>query len=199
MERRKWCANSLLAVLMLTTACQPLHEGDLLFHVVAQDNHITAVTPGMIDHVAIYAGGDSVIEAIPHQGVVTTPLHHLLTREEGYYVLGRLEKANHKQSLTNACQYLGLPYDSLYLPTDEAIYCSELVQLSFVDRNGHRLLNPVPMSFHDSTGSITDYWQQFYAARGMDVPEGQPGTNPSELYNRKAVVHLRKGKAIKSR
>ena len=42
-------------------------------------------------------------------------------------------------------------------------------------------------SFHDRTGRITDYWTQFYAQRGMTVPEGQPGTNPAELSKRKAV------------
>lgn len=184
----------LLLLALVSAGCTPhsslLDEGDLLFHVVAQGNHITEVTPGQIDHVAIYAGKNMVVEAIPGQGVVTTPLHELLSREDGHYLKGRVKGADRQRSLENACQYLGLPYDSLYLPTADAIYCSELVQLSFVDKHGQRLLVPVPMSFHDSTGHITAYWQQFYARHGMDVPEGQPGTNPAELSKRQIVKIL---------
>ena len=61
------------------------------------------------------------------------------------------------------------------------------MQLAFVDRRGRPLFSPIPMSFHDATGRITDYWTQFYARRGLHVPEGQPGTNPGELSQRKQV------------
>lgn len=179
-----------VTLVALCAACQTLRKGDLLFHVATQGNHITEVTPGQIDHVAIYAGKNMVVEAIPGQGVVTTPLPELLNQEEGHYLRGRVEGADRKQSLENVRQYLGLPYDSLFLPTADAIYCSELVQLSFVDKHGQRLLVPVPMSFHDSTGQITDYWTRFYARRGMAVPEGQPGTNPAELSKRQIVKIL---------
>ena len=43
------------------------------------------------------------------------------------------------------------------------------------------------MSFHDDTGNITDYWKEFYKKQGLEVPEGQPGTNPSELSQRENV------------
>ena len=61
-----------------------LREGDLLFHVAEKNNAITEVTPGMIDHVAIVIGADSVIEAVG-KGVVTTPLDSLLS-QSGRYV-----------------------------------------------------------------------------------------------------------------
>lgn len=168
-------------------ACSSLREGDLLFHVASQGNNITDVTPGMTDHVAICLGGDSVVEAIPGKGVVVTPLGEVLHREEGYYVKGRVKKADAKQSVAHARRYLGLPYDSLFLPGNDAIYCSELVQLSMVDKRGKPLLQPVPMSFHDASGRITDYWTKFYERFGLPVPEGQPGTNPGELQQRRNV------------
>ena len=165
-------------------ACHVPKTGDLLFHVTVHENSITAVTPAMIDHVAVCVGGETVIEALPRQGVVLTPIDSLLCREEGYYIVGRVKGACPSASIDNARQLLGQPYDSLYLPDNGAIYCSELVLLSFVDRHGHRLLSPVPMSFRDSSGCIPDYWQQLYRRHQMDVPEGTPGSNPAELSKR---------------
>ena len=172
-------------LLFTLVGCSPLHTGDLLFHVVSQGNAITDVTPGMIDHVAIVMSRDSVIEAIG-KGVKTTPIDSL-RQQDGYYLMARVKGADSKQSLRNALQYLGRPYDRLYLPDNEAIYCSELVQLSFVDKHGKRLFSPIPMSFHDATGHITDYWIQFYGKHHMEVPEGKPGTNPGELSQRREI------------
>ena len=172
-------------LLFTLVGCSPLHTGDLLFHVASQGNAITDVTPGMIDHVAIVMSRDSVIEAIG-KGVKTTPIDSL-RQQDGYYLMARVKGADSKQSLRNALQYLGRPYDRLYLPDNDAIYCSELVQLSFVDKHGKRLFSPIPMSFHDATGHITDYWIQFYAKHNMEVPEGELGTNPGELSQRREI------------
>lgn len=188
---RKWFAN--LMITLALSSCCSLRTGDLLFHVVASDNHITSVTPGNIDHVAIYIGGDSVIEAITHEGVTITPLHTVLHRESGYYIIGRVKGSNRKQSVRNALDYRGRPYDSLYLATNSAIYCTELVQLSFVDRHGRPVFETVPMTFRNATGQIPAYWQELYRRHDMYVPEGQPGTNPAELAKR-PVVRLKKAK-----
>jgi len=184
---RRWSINIIIGIGLALSSCQTysLQESDLLFHVTEQGNAITDVTPAMIDHVAIVLSCDSVIEAVG-RGVVTTPLDSL-RRQNGYYIIGRVRKADHRQTVANARHYLGRPYDDLYLPDNDAIYCSELVQFSFVDKAGTLLFSPIPMSFHDSTGRITEYWTQFYAQRGMAVPEGQPGTNPAELSKRKNI------------
>ena len=180
---RKWFAN--LALVTLLASCQSLHTGDLLFHVAEKGNAITDVTPGMIDHVAIVLSKDSVIEAVG-AGVKTTPLDSLRL-QEGYYLIGRLQGADPTLSIANARQFLGRPYDRLYLPDNDAIYCSELVQFSMADKDGRRLLSPIPMSFHDASGRITPYWQQFYKKHNMEVPEGWPGSNPGELSKRPEV------------
>ncbi|MCH5307428.1 MAG: hypothetical protein J1E37_05055 [Prevotella sp.] len=170
---------SVVVSLLLFTSCTTLHTGDLLFHVADKGNSITDVTPGMIDHVAIVFCRDSVIEAVG-RGVTITPLDSLRS-QQGYYIIGRVKGVDARCSVNNARQYLGRAYDYLYLADNDEIYCSELVQLSFVDKQRNRLFAPVPMSFHDASGQITPYWTQFYAQRGMQVPEGQPGTNPGEL------------------
>jgi hypothetical protein len=179
----KWLAN--LSVLLLTSCSSSLHVGDLLFHVTKTGNAITDVTPGMIDHVAIVLSRDSVIEAVG-AGVRTTPLDSLRS-QEGYYIIGKVRRADPTLSVINARCFLGRPYDRLYLPDNEAIYCSELVLFSMVDHRGNHLLQPVPMSFHDASGHITPYWQQFYRKHGMEVPEGWPGSNPGELSQRHEV------------
>ncbi|MBQ9355718.1 MAG: hypothetical protein IJT98_00275 [Prevotella sp.] len=178
----------LFLVFAVCAACQTtLRTGDLLFHVVEQGNAITAVTPAMTDHVAIYAGRGMVLEAYPGIGVALTPLPVVLSRSSGHYVTARVGEADRRQSVANARAYIGLPYDSLFLPTTGAVYCSELVQLSYVDRRGHPIFSAIPMSFHDSTGTITPFWQQFYQRHGLGVPEGEPGTNPGELSQRRQV------------
>ncbi len=184
---RRWFINLIISAGLVFNSCQTLslREGDLLFHVVATGNAITEVTPGMIDHVAIVVSKDSVIEAVG-RGVKTTPLDSL-RNQEGYYLVGRVKRADRKRSLDNTRRYLGRKYDYLYLPDNEDIYCSELVQLAYVNKKGQPLFTTIPMSFHDQSGRITDYWTQFYAERGLEVPEGQPGTNPGELSQRSLV------------
>ena len=182
---------ALMVLSLLLLSCQQpakLQPGDLLFHVVDAPNAITAVTPGMIDHVAIVVAPDSVIEAIPRQGVHVT-LVDSLRCQDGYYLQARIEGIDAARSIARARQYLGLPYDSLYLPDNAAIYCSELVQFASVDKQGQPLFQPVPMSFHDSSGKVTPYWIEFYGQHDMEVPEGAPGTNPGELSQR-PIVHI---------
>jgi hypothetical protein len=175
-----------LAVCCLAmVSCQTYRAGDLLFHVASKGNAITDVTPGMIDHVAIVVSKDSVIEAVG-RGVKTTPIDSL-RRQEGYYLIGKVIGADRKASINQARQYIGRAYDPLFLKDNEDIYCSELVQFSFVDNQGKTIFTPIPMSFHDATGNITEYWKTFYEKRGLDVPEGEPGTNPSELSQRENV------------
>ena len=182
----KFLQTLLASGLFTLVGCQSsLRPADLLFHVVETDNAITAVTPGMIDHVAIVVSRDSVVEAVG-KGVVTTPLDSLRT-QKGHFVQARVRRADRRKSLENARRYLGLAYDSLYLPDNDAIYCSELVLLAFVDKHGQPIFQPVPMTFRDSTGQIPSHWQELYKRNGMAVPEGEAGSNPSELSQRKEI------------
>ena len=138
--------------------------------------------------------GNIFIEAIPLKGVTTTPLHTVLHREQGHYTRCRVKDADIKKTISNAFNYLGRPYDSLYLADNHAIYCSELVVFSFVDHHDNLVFEQSRMTFHDSTNTIPIYWQELYARHGMKVPEGAPGTNPSELARHSS---LRPHKSIK--
>ena len=195
----------ILTLLLTTLAALPitgqqLREGDLLFCCSDTANAITSVTTGLqdmpIDHVAIvhFIGGEQlglpyVIEAVK-PAVCLTPLDTFLC-ENGRVLQGRVNAdCDIAASIKRCLMLVGKPYDDLYLPGDSAVYCSELVQMCFIDPSGKLVFDLVPMSFHDATGQVTDYWQEFYQARGMKVPEGEPGSNPGELSRREQVTIL---------
>ncbi len=180
---------------------QELQEGDLLFCCADTANAITAVTSGVeelpIDHVAVFhrIGGERgipfVVEAI--QPVVQlTPIDTFLYRSP-HVIVGRVTAdCSMERSVKKCITMLDKPYDDLYLPGDSAVYCSELVQLNYVTSDGSLVFAPVPMSFHDDNGRVTDYWIEFYRQRGMTVPEGEPGTNPGELSRRPQITIIGK-------
>lgn len=191
-----------LALLMalfsaLALSGQDLQEGDLLFCCTDTANAITAVTSGVeglpIDHVAVFhrIGGENgipyVIEAVK-PAVQLTPLDTFLCQNP-HVIIGRVTADfDIRQSVRRCLAMVGKPYDDLYLPGDSAIYCSELVQLNYRSVSGRPVFEPIPMSFHDSTGRVTDYWREFYGQRGMIVPEDVPGTNPGELSRRPQII-----------
>ena len=170
-----------------------LQEGDLLFCCSDTANAITAVTRGVeglpIDHVAVFhrIGGEKgipyVIEAVK-PAVRLTPIDTFLFHNP-QVIVGRVNVDCSIHPSVRCClKMVGKPYDDLYLPGDSAIYCSELGQLCYVDAKGDQVFDTVPMSFHDASGKVTDYWIEFYRQRGMAVPEGESGTNPGELSRR---------------
>ncbi|MBR4778540.1 MAG: hypothetical protein IK011_01475 [Bacteroidaceae bacterium] len=199
-----------LAVLLSATACtQPrLAAGDLLFTVVADTatahdlsaaivkatSHASAP---QIDHVGIVCpdrGKLHVLEATPDKGVRLCPLDTFLFHADHsadgkpLVLVGRITVSFDKRtSLRRAKAFVGRHYDDVYSPTDDDIYCSELVQKSYVDHKGNLIFSPEPMSFHDADGNVLPYWTEFYRSRGLIVPEGEPGSNPSALARHPAV------------
>lgn len=176
-----------------------LREGDLLFVVADQGNAITDVTHGYegmsIDHVAIFHRQGSsafALEAIS-RGVVVTPIDSFLIRNtikggQPHVLVGRIKgDFNVKASVERAMKYVGKAYDNLFMPDDKEIYCSELVQKSYIDNKGKAIFKTIPMSFHDDKGNITKFWKRYYKKRGMTVPEGKPGTNPGDMSRQGSV------------
>ena len=187
-----------VVILSLPAFAQDLLEGDLLF---AYSNttgkaiseatvHDSTALP--IYHVAIATWVNDrpyALEAID-EGVVLTPYDKFQERtlSKGGMMIGRLhDRSGIDQSVCNAMEHLGKPYDSLYMIDTQEIYCSELVQLSYVNGRGQRLFPLINMSFHDSDGHILDYWRNHYAKHGMAVPEGALGTNPAQIAHDPAV------------
>ena len=105
-----------------------------------------------------------------------------MDKRQKHIFIGRIQgKWDVEASVAKAKSYIGRPYDFYFEPNDSAIYCSELVQISYQDKKGHLLFEPIPMSFHDNSGEITKYWKEYYRKAGKKVPEGTPGSNPGNL------------------
>jgi len=173
-------------------------EGDLLFAYsnttgkAISESTVHDSTALPIYHVAIATRIDGKLYALEaiDEGVVLTPYEtfHERTISKGGMLIGRLhDRSGVEQSVSNAFEHLGKPYDDLYMIDTQEIYCSELVQLSYVNGRGQRLFPLINMSFHDANGHILDYWREHYARHNMAVPEGALGTNPAQIANDPAV------------
>lgn len=190
------------------TLSTTLQSGDLLFCIEPADGGglgeaITSVTEGVeaqaISHVAIYLGSRQgegaaadgerwVIEAVPDGGVRLTRLEEFMENVgsdalgEPLVIGGRLrDTTDVSMMLERAMLYLGRPYDFLYEASDSAIYCSELVQISYLRSDGRAVFPTIGMTFRDASGQTAPYWLELYAQHGREVPEGEPGTNPGQL------------------
>lgn len=173
-----------------------LCEGDLLFCAQEKGNNITDVTQGVggmkIDHVAIFhrqGGRTFALEAI-HSGVGLTPTDSFMARREVVLAARLRDTLGVARSVERALRFVGRPYDFNFMPDDSAFYCSELVQKCYRDSRGELVFKPIPMSFHDKSGRITPYWHDYYARQGLQVPEGEPGSNPGDLSRSAAICIL---------
>lgn len=177
-----------------------IDEGDLAFVISAQSNAITEVTQGFdllpIEHVAIMhrIGGDEgplyALEAIS-KGVCLTPIDSFISNNGGleYILIGKIQELDSNKSIHNALQYVGRQYDYNYMPDNDEIYCSELVQKCYISIDGNPVFNTIPMTFRNPAGIIHPHWIQHYAKQGLTVPEGVPGSNPGNL-SRNAKVKI---------
>lgn len=173
-----------------------LCEGDLLFCAQEKGNNITDVTQGVggmkIDHVAIFhrqGGRTFALEAI-HSGVGLTPTDCFMARREVVLAARLKDTLGVARSVERALRFIGRPYDFNFMPDDSAFYCSELVQKCYRDSRGELVFKPIPMSFHDQSGRITPYWHDYYARQDLQVPEGEPGSNPGDLSRSAAICIL---------
>ncbi|MBO4722719.1 MAG: hypothetical protein J5629_07280 [Muribaculaceae bacterium] len=200
--RRIFIILAIVVCALRAGAQSDLMEGDLLFAYstttgrAISEATVHDATALPIYHVAIatwVSGRLYALEAID-EGVVLTPYDRFLERtmSKGGMAIGRLhDRSGIDQSVSNAMEHLGKSYDDLYMIDTQEIYCSELVQLSYVNGKGQRLFPLINMSFHDSNGRILDYWREHYSKHGMAVPEGALGTNPAQIANDPAVELLK--------
>lgn len=194
-----------------------LRNADLLFVVNTKGNAITEVTEGLdhlpIDHVAIFYSDSASLEPMilqaDYKGVRCCNLYSFwnessvdttVTANNSFshpcvndslspiILVGRIQVPfDLSSSLQKAFSFVGKKYDFYYLPDDDEIYCSELVQISFVDNQGKLLFSTIPMTFRDNQGEIPEFWVKHYAKKGIPIPEGEPGSNPGELSRRHQV------------
>ena len=84
-------------------------------------------------------------------------------------------------AIQRAHSYCGRAYDARFLPDNEDLYCTELVQLCYLDADGQSIFPSGPMNFLAPDGSLPPYWERMFRQLNMRPPQGLPGTNPQRL------------------
>lgn len=197
-----------IAFLLLLSACghpekAQLRSGDLIFvglpvdyqvEEASMDGAIASATgrDGALNliHVAIAeVRADSVwiIDATIRHGVDRHPLDTFLadfTLSDGSYptfVVKRAAGVDPDEAVLRARAYCGRAYDKRFAPDESELYCSELVQDSYLDADRQPVFTSVPMNFRAPDGTMPPYWEWLFGLLGMEVPQGVPGTNPQQL------------------
>ena len=197
----------LSALMALAWACSPsadkLRNGDLVFVGLPMDymadgssmDGAIASAPGgdgalNLIHVAIAeVKADSVwiIDATIRRGIDRHPLDtflHDFTLPDGSlpeFLVRRVKGVDADAAVRRALSFCGRAYDSRFLPDNEELYCSELVQNCYLDSDGNRVFESRPMNFLAPDGTMPPYWEWLFGLLGMDVPQGLPGTNPHDM------------------
>ena len=165
-----------------------LQSGDLIFlnnNRSDMEKAISAST-GEYTHVALVerdsTGDVWVIEASPKYGVQRISYeqferNHLLGFFGGNMDIYRLSVPFDTAAvIARAKKLVGKPYDNAFLPDNDAYYCSELIQVAFGG-----IFPSQPMNWRDDEGNLPEYWIKHFEELGLPVPEGVPGTNPTDM------------------
>jgi len=196
-----------LLILPLALCCghkqARLQNGDLIFVGLPLDYHaesgsvdeaISSATgnPGALNliHVAIAeVKADSVwiIDATIAHGVDRHPLDTFLkdfTLKDGSIpalIVKRVTGVDADAAVEKAKSFCGRKYDLSFLPDNDDLYCSELVQRSYLKADGEPVFESSPMNFEAPDGTMPPYWEWLFGQLGMEVPQGLPGTNPQKM------------------
>lgn len=197
-----------LLFLALLCACSQqnlLQTGDLIFVGLPADaeagsmDEAISLATGEIVHVAIVevqADTIWIIDATTSRGVDRRPLEAFLqdfTRPDGAFpdiIVKRAMGIDADAAVQRAKTFCGRQYDTRFLPDNEEIYCSELVQKSYLYADGRPMFECEPMNFKAPDGSMPPYWEQSFAQLGMEVPQGLPGTNPQKMSRDSCLVEV---------
>lgn len=178
--------------------------GDLLFQANKSSAMADAITDAttnnevvQFSHVAIALGADSLIEASPEAGVRIVGLDEFLAssarigKQPAVVVLRLVGKERlAEEGAQRARAFLGLPYDFSYRPDNGKVYCSELVWESYIGTDGKPLFAAQPMNFRAADGTMPYFWTELFEELGEAIPEGIPGTNPSDMAKEKKLEEV---------
>ena len=189
-----------------------LQNGDLVFvglplgydaETGSVDEAIASATgeEGLLNliHVAIAeVKADSIwiIDATIAHGVDRHPLDTFLrdfTLPDGSYpefIVKRVKGVDADAAIENAKSFCGRAYDVRFLPDNEDLYCSELVQRSYLDYAGRPVFESEPMNFKAPDGTMPPYWEWLFGQLDMEVPQGLPGTNPQKMSQADCLVDV---------
>lgn len=179
-----------------------LRSGDLIFTIASGSDMSQAIANATahddslkFSHVGIVTlnadGAVSIIEASEKYGVTISPLDSFLYKTADGAIVKRLDFDFPVDSaIENARSFVGRNYDWWYLPDNDEIYCSELVEKSYRNFDGSPIFSTIPMTFRDKNGEIPQFWTDLFSRLGMEIPEGTPGTNPTQISKNPHLVPI---------
>ena len=211
--KRIW---TVLFILFLALSCRQnpnrLQNGDLIFVGLpmgyaadsgSMDAAISSATGEVgalnLTHVAIAevkADCIWIIDATGSRGVDRHPLDTFIrdfALPDGSYpefIVKRVKGVDADAAVERAKSFCGRAYDVRFLPENEDLYCSELVQISYLDVAGKPVFKSEPMNFIASDGTVPPYWKELFEGLGMDIPQGVPGTNPQKMSQAECLVDV---------
>ena len=164
-----------------------LASGDLLF-VRSKDSEMEkaiSASTGEYTHVALVERDQKgyvwVIEADGQEGVRHIHFYEWEKEYANQYDVFRLTQPfDTVDVISRAKRFLWKPYDDAFLPDNNKFYCSELIYECFW-KDGEHLFEAKPMNWRDADGNIPEYWIEHFQKLGVPVPEGVPGTNPTDM------------------
>jgi uncharacterized protein YycO len=174
-----------------------IRKGDLIFVGSAQDS----AKPGMDDaiaaaigdftHVAIVISRDSIVDATPHYGVAKRSIKDFREDSRGSSLFIRRVRQGISLDtvflMKRVSELTGKDYDCYFLPGNDKYYCSELVQECYRDGSGHPLFDSAPMNFYAGDGTLPSFWRQLFDSLQCPVPQGAPGTNPTDMFHSRCL------------
>ena len=145
-----------------------------------------SASTGEYTHVALVERDSAddvwVIEASPKYGVQRIPYSQFERENNLGFFRGNIDiyrltvPFDTAAVIARARSLVGKPYDNAFLPDNDAYYCSELIQVAFSD-----IFPTKPMNWRDDEGNLPEYWIKHFEELGLPVPEGVPGTNPTDM------------------
>src|SRR5690554_3090593 len=181
-----------------------LQNGDLIFVEAKQQNlsgAINRVTQKSeienFDHVGIIeitSNGIFVLHASTKLGSNKQLFQDFYTenlKNDQNMVVYRLKKNDQnsiESAIMKANSMLGKPYNWSYVLNEESYYCSDFIERIFREDS---VFEHIPMNFiNPETQQIDDFWIQFYQKIELEVPQGQPGTNPNQLASSPKLIRI---------
>jgi len=176
-----------------------LRSGDIIFQTSrsGQSEAIALATGSPWTHVGMLFQEKNQWQVLEAVGPVRTlPLEQWIAQGEGgRYALKRLDPAHgtlNAEALSgmrlSATEFLGRPYDDLFLWEDERIYCSELVWKIYAQGADIRLCTPTTLrKFSLEHPVVERTMKQRY---GTAIPWDEPVVAPSSLFDCPMLVNV---------
>ena len=95
-----------------------------------------------------------------------------------------------KRWINEAEKHIGKKYNITYLPSKDSLYCSELVYISYKDKNGKPLFKEIPMNFKDKDDKFPPYWISHFKKLNMEIPQSKMGTNPHQMMQNNELLEF---------